>query len=70
MKEIASFVFKDTTFWHGNTVSLKPSLDSPYFLLAKYLYDVWFVFQAIANNPDPERLLPVPILGFKQLHQR
>ncbi|XP_075260812.1 nucleoporin p54-like isoform X2 [Convolutriloba macropyga] len=26
--------------------------------------------QAIANNPDPERLLPVPIMGFKQLHQR
>ena len=26
--------------------------------------------QAILDNPDPERLIPVPMIGFKELHTR
>lgn len=26
--------------------------------------------QAILDNPDPERLIPVPMIGFRELHRR
>jgi len=26
--------------------------------------------QAILDNPDPEKLIPVPLIGFKELHMR
>ena len=26
--------------------------------------------QGILDNPDPEKLIPVPMMGFKELHKR
>ncbi|KAL4230131.1 Nuclear pore complex protein Nup54 [Mactra antiquata] len=44
---------------------LKQYLDSPPAGINPLLWQ-----QAILDNPDPEKLIPVPMIGFKELHKR